>query len=45
MGRKTFESLGRVCYQTEKHVILCNDAQMNIDDEKRRNTTRYKPIR
>ena len=32
MGRKTFESLGRVL-PNRKHVILCNDAQMNIDDE------------
>ena len=33
MGRKTFESLGRVL-PNRKHVILCNDAQMDIDDEK-----------
>lgn len=32
MGRKTFESLGRVL-PNRKHVILCNDAQMDIDDE------------
>jgi len=32
MGRKTFESLGRVL-PNRKHVILCNDAQMKIDDE------------
>ena len=32
MGRKTFESLGRVL-PNRKHVILCNDAEMNIDDE------------
>ena len=32
MGRKTFESLGRVL-PNRHHVILCNDAQMNIDDE------------
>lgn len=32
MGRRTFESLGRVL-PNRKHVILCNDAKMNIDDE------------
>ncbi len=32
MGRKTFESLGRVL-PNRKHVILCNDVAMNIDDE------------
>ena len=32
MGRKTFESLGRVL-PNRKHIILCNDAQMNIDNE------------
>ena len=32
MGRKTFESLGRVL-PNRHHVILCNDAQMNIDNE------------
>ena len=32
MGRKTFESLGRVL-PNRKHIILCNDMQMNIDDE------------
>lgn len=32
MGRKTFESLGRVL-PNRHHVILCNDAQMKIDDE------------
>ena len=32
MGRKTFESLGRVL-PNRHHIILCNDAQMNIDDE------------
>ncbi len=32
MGRKTFESLGRVL-PNRKHVILCNDAKMNIEDE------------
>lgn len=32
MGRKTFESLGRVL-PNRKHVILCNDAELNIEDE------------
>jgi len=32
MGRKTFESLGRVL-PNRHHIILCNDAQMNINDE------------
>ena len=32
MGRKTFESLGRVL-PNRHHIILCNDAQMQIDDE------------
>ena len=32
MGRKTFESLGRVL-PNRKHVILCNDKQMNIEDK------------
>ncbi len=32
MGRKTFESLGRVL-PNRYHVILCNDMEMNIDDE------------
>ena len=32
MGRRTFESLGRVL-PNRKHVILCNDAEMNIEDE------------
>lgn len=32
MGRKTFESLGRIL-PNRKHVILCNDMQMNIEDE------------
>lgn len=32
MGRKTFESLGRVL-PNRKHVILCNDMEMNIDDK------------
>ena len=32
MGRKTFESLGRVL-PNRHHIILCNDAQMDIDNE------------
>ena len=32
MGRKTFESLGKIL-PNRKHVILCNDKQLNIDDE------------
>ncbi len=32
MGRKTFESIGRIL-PNRKHVILCNDAQLNIQDE------------
>lgn len=32
MGRKTFESLGRVL-PNRHHVILCNDMEMNIDNE------------
>ena len=32
MGRRTFESLGRVL-PNRKHVILCNDMKMDIDDE------------
>ena len=32
MGRKTFESLGRIL-PNRKHVILCNDAKLNIEDE------------
>lgn len=32
MGRKTFESLGRVL-PNRKHIILCNDMQMNIENE------------
>ena len=32
MGRKTFESLGRVL-PNRKHIILCNDMEMNIEDE------------
>ena len=33
MGRKTFESLGRVL-PNRKHIILCNDMEMNIDDDR-----------
>lgn len=29
MGRKTFESLGRIL-PNRKHIILCNDMEMNI---------------
>lgn len=32
MGRKTFESLGRVL-PNRHHIILCNDMEMNITDE------------
>ncbi len=32
MGRKTFESLGRIL-PNRHHIILCNDAQMDIDNE------------
>lgn len=32
MGRKTFESLGRVL-PNRRHIILCNDAQMEIDNK------------
>ena len=32
MGRKTFESLGRVL-PNRHHVILCNDVKLNIEDE------------
>lgn len=32
MGRKTFESLGRIL-PNRKHIVLCNDATMNIEDE------------
>ena len=32
MGRKTFESLGRVL-PNRHHIILCNDAKLNIEDE------------
>ena len=33
MGRRTFESLGRIL-PNRKHIILCNDMEMNIDDER-----------
>ncbi len=33
MGRRTFESLGKIL-PNRKHVILCNDMEMNIDDER-----------
>lgn len=33
MGRKTFESLGRIL-PNRKHVILCNDMQMEVKDER-----------
>ena len=32
MGRRTFESLGRVL-PNRKHIVLCNDAEMNVNDE------------
>lgn len=32
MGRKTFESLGRVL-PNRKHIVLCNDADLKICDE------------
>ena len=32
MGRRTFESLGRIL-PNRHHIILCNDAQMDIDNE------------
>ena len=32
MGRKTFESLGRVL-PNRKHIILCNDMELTIEDE------------
>lgn len=32
MGRKTFESLGRVL-PNRKHIVLCNDSELNISDE------------
>ena len=33
MGRKTFESLGRIL-PNRKHVILCNDMKMEINDDR-----------
>ena len=32
IGRKTFESLGRVL-PNRHHIILCNDAKLNVQDE------------
>ena len=32
MGRKTFESLGRVL-PNRKHIVLCNDMKIDIDNE------------
>ena len=32
MGRRTFESLGRVL-PNRHHIVLCNDMEMNIDNE------------
>lgn len=32
MGRKTFESLGRVL-PNRKHIILCNDMEMKVEDK------------
>ena len=32
MGRKTFESLGRIL-PNRKHIILCNDMQMDIENK------------
>ncbi len=32
MGRKTFESLGRVL-PNRKHIVLCNDVNLNIENE------------
>ena len=32
MGRRTFESLGKPL-PNRKHIILCNDMEMNINDE------------
>ena len=32
MGRKTFESLGRVL-PNRKHIVLCNDVSLNIENE------------
>ena len=33
MGRKTFESLGRIL-PNRKHIILCNDMEMHINDDR-----------
>lgn len=33
MGRRTFESLGKIL-PNRKHVILCNDMAMDINDER-----------
>lgn len=33
MGRRTFESLGRIL-PNRKHVILCNDMKMDVEDER-----------
>lgn len=32
MGRKTFESLGRVL-PNRKHIVLCNDANLEVENE------------
>ncbi len=32
MGRKTFESLGRVL-PNRKHIVLCNDANLKVENE------------
>lgn len=32
MGRKTFESLG-IVLPNRKHIVLCNDAELEINDE------------
>ena len=32
MGRKTFQSLGRVL-PNRKHIVLCNDMKLDINDE------------
>lgn len=33
MGRRTFESLGRIL-PNRKHVILCNDMKMDVEDDR-----------
>ena len=33
MGRRTFESLGRIL-PNRKHIILCNDMEMDVNDER-----------